>query len=419
MLDIQIIREDPERVKNALQRRGESIDLDKIIDSDERRKVVIQERDELRGRRNSVSKEIGALKTKPQELISEMRDIGHRIKTLEAETRDIEDALSKILLVLPNIPNAETPDGNDENDNVVIRTSEITRSFDFDPLPHWEIGENLDIIDFERGAKISGSRFYVLKGKGSILQRALISWMLDIHVREHGYEEMYLPDMVNQATATGSGQLPKFADNMYHDDIDDLWLVPTAEVPITGLYSGEIIEPGVLPLRYVSHTPCFRREKAAAGRDTRGIKRVHQFEKVEMYKLVEPENSDNELENMLIDAENICKKLAIPHQVKLLCTGDLGFAANKTYDVELWAPGCQEWLEVSSCSNCGDFQSRRANIRYRKQSGDRPKFLHSLNGSGLGIARVLIAVLENYQQADGSVTVPEVLRPYTGFDAIM
>ena len=419
MLDIQVIREHPERVKNALQRRGESIDLDKIIDFDERRKVVIQERDELRGRRNSVSKKIGALKTKPQELISEMRDIGDRIKTLEAETRNIEDDLSKILLLLPNIPNAETPDGDDENDNVVIRTSEITRSFDFVPLPHWEIGENLGIIDFERGAKISGSRFYILKGKGAILQRALISWMLDIHVRENGYEEMYLPDLVNQATAAGSGQLPKFADNMYHDEIDDLWLVPTAEVPITGLYSGEIIEPGLLPLRYVSHTPCFRREKAAAGRDTRGIKRVHQFEKVEMYKLVEPENSERELEGMLADAETICKKLDIPHQVKLLCTGDLGFAANKTYDIELWAPGCQEWLEVSSCSNCGDFQSRRANIRYRQQLGDRPKFLHSLNGSGLGIARVLIAVLENYQQSDGSVIVPEVLRPYTGFEVIM
>ena len=243
--------------------------------------------------------------------------------------------------------------------------------------------------------------------------------MLDIHVRENGYEEMYLPDLVNQATAAGSGQLPKFADNMYHDEIDDLWLVPTAEVPITGLYSGEIIEPGLLPLRYVSHTPCFRREKAAAGRDTRGIKRVHQFEKVEMYKLVEPENSERELEGMLADAETICKKLDIPHQVKLLCTGDLGFAANKTYDIELWAPGCQEWLEVSSCSNCGDFQSRRANIRYRQQLGDRPKFLHSLNGSGLGIARVLIAVLENYQQSDGSVIVPEVLRPYTGFEVIM
>ena len=249
--------------------------------------------------------------------------------------------------------------------------------------------------------------------------RALISWMLDIHVRENGYEEMYLPDLVNQTTAAGSGQLPKFADNMYHDEIDDLWLVPTAEVPITGLYSGEIIEPGLLPLRYVSHTPCFRREKAAAGRDTRGIKRVHQFEKVEMYKLVEPENSERELEGMLADAETICKKLDIPHQVKLLCTGDLGFAANKTYDIELWAPGCQEWLEVSSCSNCGDFQSRRANIRYRQQPGDRPKFLHSLNGSGLGIARVLIAVLENYQQSDGSVIVPEVFRPYTGFEVIM
>ena len=309
------------------------------------------------------------------------------------------------------------PVGKDEDENVVLRTTEDLPAFDFEPAPHWEIGERLDIIDFRRGAKLAGSRFYVLKGRGAALQRALVSWMIDTHVGA-GYEEMYLPDMVSAAITTGSGQLPKFADTMYHDDEDDLWLVPTAEVPLTGLHAGEILDPGLLPINYAAHTPCFRRERAAAGRDTRGIKRVHQFEKVEMYKLVEPEQADAELEIMLAQVEEMCGRLGIPHQVKLLCTGDMGFAAARTYDVEMWAPGCREWLEVSSCSTCGDFQARRSNIRYRPEPGARPRFVHTLNGSGLGVARVMIAVLESYQQADGSVVVPDVLRPYTGFDAI-
>ena len=418
MLGIDLIRDDPDKVRRALKVRGDSEDIDQILQLDERRRHVVHESDELRAHRNEVSRRIGVSKDKPAELVNEMRQVGRKIKNLEELTRKLEKNLQDLLLMLPNIPHPSVPVGGDENENVLIREPEGLPEFDFEPAPHWEIGENLDIIDLQRGAKLAGSRFYVLKDKGAIIQRALISWMLDTLGRVHGYREMYLPDMVTRSTAIGSGQLPKFIDNMYHDDEDDLWLVPTAEIPITGLYAGEIVDPAMLPFKYVAHTPCFRREKAAAGRDTRGIKRVHQFEKVEMYKFVEPEQSESELERMLADAEDLCKRLRIPHRVKLLCTGDLGFAASKTYDIELWAPGSQEWLEVSSCSNCGDFQARRTDIRYRPEAGARPRFVHTLNGSGLGVARVLIAVLENYQQMDGSVVVPDVLRPYTGFEVI-
>ena len=417
LLSIEIIRDDPDRVRRAVELRGDDVDVDRILRLDEERRAVVHEGDELRARRNEVSRQIGASKQKPPELIDEMRRVGGRIKELDARTRTVEEDLGGLLLSLPNIPGDEVPVGEDEDENVLLRTSEDLPDFDFEPAPHWEIGERLDIIDFQRGAKLAGSRFYVLKGRGAALQRALISWMIDTHVGA-GYEEMYLPDMVSAEITTGSGQLPKFADTMYHDDEDGLWLVPTAEVPLTGLHSGEILDPGILPLNYTAHTPCFRRERAAAGRDTRGIKRVHQFEKVEMYKLVEPEQSDAELDVMLAQVEEMCGRLGIPHQVKMLCTGDMGFASVKTYDVEMWAPGCGEWLEVSSCSTCGDFQARRSNIRYRPEPGARPRFVHTLNGSGLGVARVVIAVLENYQQADGSVVVPEVLRPYTRFDVI-
>ncbi len=417
MLSIEIIRDDPDRVRRAVELRGDHVDVDRILRLDGERRAVVHEGDELRARRNEVSRQIGASREKPPQLIDEMRRVGGRIKELDTQTRAVEQELDDLLLSVPNMPAVDVPAGEDESENVVLRTSEDIPSFDFEPEPHWEIGERLDIIDFRRGAKLAGSRFYVLKGKGAALQRALVSWMIDTHVGG-GYEEMYLPALVSTAVTTGSGQLPKFADTMYRDDEDDLWLVPTAEVPLTGLHSGEIIDPGLLPINYAAHTPCFRRERAAAGRDTRGIKRVHQFEKVEMYKLVEPERSDAELDTMLAQVEEMCVQLGIPHQVKMLCTGDLGFAAVKTYDVEMWAPGCREWLEVSSCSTCGDFQARRSNIRYRPEPGARPRFVHTLNGSGLGVARVMIAVLETYQQADGSVVVPEVLRPYTGFDVI-
>ena len=418
MLSIDLIRNEPDRVRRSLETRGDDVDIDRVLELDERHRSVITEAESLRARRNEVSREIGRSKERPQGLIREMREVGARIKALDEESKTVRQELEGLLLMIPNLPDPEVPLGADEDENVVLRTTEDLPVFDFEPLPHWELGESLDIIDLKRGAKLSGSRFYVLKGRGATLQRALVSWMLDVHVREHGYEELYLPYMVTQKAAVGSGQLPKFTDNMYHDDEDDLWLIPTAEVPITGMHSDEILGPGELPFNYVAHTPCFRREKAAAGRDTRGIKRVHQFEKVEMYKFVEPGDSPAELERMLADAEDLCIQLEIPHRVRLLCTGDLGFAAVKTYDVEMWAPGCREWLEVSSVSNCEDFQARRASIRYRPEPQAPVRFLHTLNGSGLGVPRTIIAILENCQQADGSVLVPEVLRPYTGFERI-
>jgi seryl-tRNA synthetase len=284
--------------------------------------------------------------------------------------------------------------------------------FGYAPRPHWEIGEALDIIDFARGVKLSGTRFYLLKGAGALLQRALITFMLDLHVKEHGYTEIYPPYMVRRECMIGSSNLPKFADNLYHDEEDDFWFVPTAEVPLTNVHREEILEPGALPIHYAAYSACFRREKMAAGKDTRGIKRGHQFDKVEMYKFTEPHTSFEELDRMVADAEDVCRKLGIPYRVVQLCTADLGFASAKSYDIEMWAPGCQEWLEVSSCSNCTDFQARRANIRYRPEPGAKPQFPHTLNGSGLALPRVLIAVLENYQQPDGSVKVPEALLPY-------
>ncbi len=418
MIGIELIRENPDLVRDAIKRRGEDPPVERILELDSHRRSDIAEADQLRARRNEVSRDLGQTKERPPDLIEEMRGIGRRVKTLEEETRTTEDEINSLLLRLPNIPRDDVPDGEDEASNVVVRTVGEPISSTFEPQPHWEIGKRLGIIDLPRGAKLSGSRFFVLKGKGARLQRALVSWMLDVHTREHGFQELYLPYMVTSASATASSQLPKYADTMYHDDEDDLWLVPTAEVPITSLHRDEILSPGTLPLYYVAHTPCFRRERAAAGRDTRGIKRVHQFEKVEMYKLVEPEQSDDELESLIAVAEGLCTSLGIPHRVLELCAGDLGFQSAKTFDVEMWAPGCNEWLEVSSCSNCTDFQARRGFIRYKHEPGASPWFVHTLNGSGLALPRVLIAILENYQQADGSVVVPEVLRSYTGFDAI-
>ena len=418
MISIDLLRNEPDTVKDALRKRGEEAPVDRVLELDARRRSIIVEADGLRARRNEVSRRLGQTKERPPELIQEMRAVGATIKGLEEEVKGAEEEIDSILSAIPNIPREDVPLGEDEAGNVVVKTVGELPSFPFDPLPHWELGERLDIIDFKRGAKLSGSRFFVLKGKGSRLQRALITWMLDLHTQEHGYEEVYLPNMVTKETATNSGQLPKFADTMYHDDEDDLWMIPTAEVPITSLYKDEILEPGTLPIYHVAHTPCFRRERAAAGRDTRGIKRVHQFEKVEMYKFVEPHESDAELAAMLSDAEEVCKRLGIAYRVLQLCTGDLGFTSVESYDVEMWAPGSEEWLEVSTCSNCTDFQARRASIRYRPEAGARPQMVHTLNGSGLGLSRVVIAILENFQLADGSVVIPEVLRPYTGFDRI-
>tara|TARA_Y100001960_G_scaffold312175_1_gene373576 strand:- start:611 stop:1873 length:1263 start_codon:yes stop_codon:yes gene_type:complete len=418
MISIEFIRNDPQAVKNALERRGEDSPIDDILDLDRERRQHLSELEELRARRNEVSKQIGRMSDKPKDLIEEMRNVGDRISSLEDLVKTIEENLEQELLKLPNLPLATVPDGLDETGNVIIDQWGEKPSFDFAPLAHWDLAERLGIIDLPRGAKLSGSRFFALSGNGARLQRALISWMLDLHTEKHGYKEMYVPYLVREETMIGSGNLPKFGENIYHDEEDDLWLIPTAEVPLTGLHRDEILAVDSLPIYYVAHTPCFRREKAAAGRDTRGIKRVHQFDKVEMYKLVEPENSEEELNKLVKDALDICKLLDIPHRVLQLCAGDMGFPSAMSYDIEMWAPGSEEWLEVSSCSNCTDFQARRANIRYRTEGKGRPRFLHTLNGSGLALPRVMIAIMENYQNKDGSISVPEVLRKYVGSDII-
>ena len=422
MLSIELIRRDPDLVRQALAARGEEDPLDELLALDAQRRQAITEGDQLRSRRNDVSRRIGQARSSgqppPQDVIDEMRQVGEQISRLEQETREAEEQAREILLGLPNIPRPGVPQGLDETGNVVLRTWGDFPALDFEAKPHWDLAEELDIIDFQRGVKLSGSRFYTMSGYGARLERAAASWMLDLHGREHGYTELMLPIIVRREIMEGSGNLPKFADNLYHDEEDDLWLVPTAEVPITNLHRDEVMPPGSLPTYYVAHTPCFRREKAAAGRDTRGIKRVHQFNKVEMYKFVEPETSDEELEKLLDDAEDVCRRLNLPYRILQLCTGDMSFPSAKSYDIEVWAAGCQEWLEVSSCSNCTDFQARRANIRFRREAGSAPEFVHTLNGSGLALPRIIIAILENNQQPDGSVVIPEELRPYTGFDII-
>ncbi len=412
MLDIKLIRENPELVRQALEKRGDSFALETILETDGRYRSLLRQTEELRAKHNEASKQLGQSKEKPPQLIAQMRQLGEQVSSLQQQTREAKADLDVLLLELPNIPHPSVPLGRGEDDNVVVRTWGKPKELSFEPLPHWELGENLGIIDFQQGVKLSGTRFYVLKGLGAHLQRALISFMLDVHVNEHSYKEIYPPFMVKRECMVGSGNLPKFGDNLYHDEEDDFWFIPTAEVPLTNLHRDEILSADSLPLHYVAYTPCFRREKMAAGTDTRGIKRGHQFDKVELYKVTDPESSDEALEKLVADAEDICRKLDIPHRVVQLCTGDLGFAACKTYDIEMWAPGCAEWLEVSSCSNCSDFQARRANIRYRPEPGAKPQLVHTLNGSGLALPRVLIAVLENYQQADGTVLIPEVLEPY-------
>ncbi|MAO75276.1 MAG: serine--tRNA ligase [Chloroflexi bacterium] len=417
MIDIEIVRNNPEILLSSGQMRGQSFPIEQLVDLDQTKRSKIVSVDALRAKRNSVSKQLSSVKDKPQELIEEMRDVGSQIKVLEDEIKNISDKLSEIMLNIPNIPHSSVPLGSDETSNQVIRTVGDPRDFTFTPKPHWEIASDLGILDLESGVKLSQSRFYVLKGKGATLQRSLINWMLNTQISKNNYEEIFLPYLVNRETVTGSSHLPHFEENMYHDLEDDLFLVPTAEAPITGLFRDSILSIEDLPKKFVAHTPCWRREKFSAGKDTRGIKRVHQFDKVEMYKFVKPEDSFAELEKLVTDAERIAIELKISHRVLELCTGDLGFAAAKSYDIELWSPGSKEWLEVSSCSNCTDFQSRRSAIRYRNDEG-KINLVHTLNGSGLAVPRVLIAILENYQQSDGSVIIPEVLVPYTGFDLI-
>jgi seryl-tRNA synthetase len=416
MLDMNLIREQPEVVRQALHNRQmDAAAVDSILRLDERRRSLLAEVETLKAERNAVSKEIGQMKDPAarQAKIEAMRTVGERIAALDRQVADVEEELKALAASLPNLPDPRTPVGRDESENVVLRTVGPLPEYDFEPKVHWDLGPALGILDFERGVKITGSRFYVLSGAGARLQRALIAYMLDLHIRQ-GYTEQYPPFMVKAATLFGAGQLPKFADNLYHDAEEDLWMVPTAEVPLTGLHMDEILEEASLPRCYTAYTPCFRREKMSAGRDVRGIKRGHQFDKVEMYIYCRPEESDAMLEKMLQDAEATCAGLGLAYRVKQLCTGDLGFGSSMTYDLEVWAPGLQEWLEVSSVSNVTDFQARRANIKYRPSDGGKARFVHTLNGSGLGLPRTLIAVLEHYQQADGSVVVPEVLRPWMG-----
>jgi seryl-tRNA synthetase len=416
MLDLNLIREQPERVRQALQLRGlDPAPVERILELDEQRRALILEVEALKAKRNTVSKEIGQMKEagERQAKIEAMRALGERIDALDADLRQVEGDLEAVLAEIPNLPDPRVPVGPDESHNVVLKTVGQLPEFNFEPKPHWDLGPALGILNFEQGVKVTGSRFYVLSGAGARLQRALIAWMLDLHARQ-GYTEKYTPFMVKEAVLYGAGQLPKFADNLYHDHEEDLWLVPTAEVPLTGIHMDEILEEASLPRQYTAYTPCFRREKMSAGRDVRGIKRGHQFDKVEMYKYCKPEESEAEFFKMVADAEQTCAELGLTYRINQLCTGDLGFAAHITYDIEVWAPGVGEWLEVSSVSNVGDFQARRANIKYRPADGGRARFVHTLNGSGLGLPRTLIAVLENFQREDGSVEVPEVLLPWMG-----
>jgi seryl-tRNA synthetase len=415
MIDINLIREHPEMVKAAMTALNAEAPIDQILALDAHRRELLTEVEALRADRNTASKEIGRTRDpdERQAGIEAMRQVGDRIKALEEELKAVEAGLNEAMLWVPNLPHPSVPVGPDDSVNMIVRMEGEPRAFDFEPVPHWDLGTALDILDFERGVKLSGTRFYVLRGLGARLQRALIAWMLDVH-REQGYTEIYPPYMVRREMMVGAAQLPKFAENIYYDAEEDFWFIGTGEIPLTNLHRDEILPAEALPLWYVSYTACFRREKMSAGRDVRGMKRGHQFDKVEMYKLTVPETSFDELESMVGDAEAICRGLGIPYRLVQMCTGDLGFQAAKKYDLEVWAPGVEEWLEVSSLSNCTDFQARRANLRYRPEPGARPRFVHTLNGSGLALPRVMIAVMENYQQADGSIAVPEVLRPYMG-----
>lgn len=416
MIDLNFLRDQTDQVRWGLQVRQMNDEIvDRVLDLDNQRRSLLTQVEIIKAVRNTVSKEIGRSKddAERQQKIDDMRDVGDKIATQDELLRRIETELHSSLATIPNIPDPSTPLGKDEHDNVPFKTVGQLPKYSFNPLPHWDLGPKLGIIDFDQGVKITGSRFYVLSGAGARLQRALIAWMLDLHIRQ-GYLEKYTPFVVREETLFSSGQLPKFADNLYHDHEEDFWLVPTAEVPLTGLHMGDILDETSLPRRYTAYTPCFRREKMSAGRDVRGIKRGHQFDKVEMYSFCKPEDSQAEFDKMLADAEQVCCELGLVYRVVKLCTGDIGFAAKKTCDIEVWSAGCQEWLEVSSVSLVGDFQSRRASIKYRPIDGGKPQFLHTLNGSGLALPRSMIAILENFQQEDGSVIIPDVLQPWMG-----
>ncbi|MEO5770358.1 MAG: serine--tRNA ligase [Polyangia bacterium] len=417
MIDIRLLREKPEEVRAGFQRLGATVDLDGVLALDARLRDLKNESQTLQAEQNRLSKEIGraAAGEEREKAKAAGMALKGKIEALSGALSAAEAELDEKMLELPNLPHPAVPVGKDDSENVVVREEGAKRNFDFAPQPHWDLGTKHGIIDFERGVKISGSRFYVLKSWGAKLQRALITYMLDMHTEKHGYTEIYPPYMVKREALVGTGNLPKFGENLYRDAEEDLWFIPTAEVPVTNLYRDEILEQAALPVRHVAFTACFRREQMAAGRDTRGIKRGHQFDKVELVKFVHPDSSMDELTGLLSDAEDVLKGLELPYRVVQMCTGDLSFSAMAKFDLELWAPGQNEWLEVSSCSNFGDFQARRTRIRFRDGAEKgKNRFVHTINGSGLALPRTLIGVLETYQRADGRVDVPAVLRPYFG-----
>ena len=417
MLDVKFVRENIELVRRMLKNRRSDLELQPFLELDEARRRILVDVEEKKHLRNVASEEISRLKKEKKDasgLVEQMKQLGLEIKVLDQQLAEVEQNFSDFLMIIPNVPDDSVPVGKDEKDNSEIRKWGEKPVFDFEPKPHWEIGEGLGILDFERGAKITGARFTLYWGAAAALERALIGFMLDLHTKRHGYTEVLPPFMVNSASMRGTGQLPKFKEDLFKLEGWDYWLVPTAEVPVTNIHSGEILEESDLPRFYTAYTPCFRSEAGSHGKDTRGLIRQHQFNKVELVKFTRPEDSYTELENLLKNAETILQELGIHYRVVLLCTGDMGFSASKTYDIEVWLPGQSTYREISSCSNFEDFQARRANIRFRRKGRSRTDLVHTLNGSGLAVGRTVVAILENFQQEDGTVVVPDVLRPYLG-----
>lgn len=416
MVDIRFIRENEEEFTRRIATKGIDVPVTLLLELDEKRRSLITEVERIKAERNAGSKRVGQAKDpeERQHLISEMQGLGDSIDQLDQQVREVEAELDDIMLGVPNLPDEDVPIGTDESDNVVRETGGPEKEFSFEPRPHWDLAEELGIIDFERGVKLAGTRGYVLRGDGARLQRALVQWMLDVHTTRHGYSEVDPPYQVLSDILVGTGQLPKFGDTLFHDAEEDKWLIPTAEVPVTNLYREEILDGKMLPIYHVAATPCFRREQISAGRDVRGIKRVYQFWKTELVKFVHPDESRNELRRLIDEALYIVDQLGLRYRILDLSTGDMSPGSAHTFDIETWAPGSQEWLEISSCSNMTDYQARRANIRFRPDGGGRPQFLHTLNGSALALPRVIIAIIENYQREDGTVEIPEVLRPYFG-----
>jgi seryl-tRNA synthetase len=416
LLDAKLLRNEPERVRQAMENRGKPLeDVNRFAELDTRRRELLTEVEQLKNRRNVVSQEVAVKKRSGEDaeaLILEMRDVGDRIKVLDEEVRTAEAELEQVLLSIPNVPHSSVPVGHSEDENVEIRSWGETPSFEYEPKPHWELAQDLDILDFERAGKVTGSRFVFYKGLGARLERALINFMMDLHAEEHGYEEMLPPYIVNRDSMTGTGQLPKFAEDVFRLEGTDYFMIPTAEVPVTNYHRDEILSVDELPKYFVAFSACFRSEAGASGRDTRGLIRQHQFNKVELVKLALPENSYEELESLTQNAEKVLQLLKLPYRVLSLCTGDIGFSSAKTYDLEVWLPSAGTYREISSCTNFEDFQARRANIRFRRDAKAKPEYVHTLNGSGLALGRTVAAILENYQQADGTIIIPEVLRPY-------